>query len=208
MRKIILVLFLTAGVCASAYQTGSVSRPKFTNAPAAATAENQDKAKEEKPAAPGQQTAQTRSFTSYSSRPGNAWRQGVQTQTVQTQTATQAAQPKNEQAIKDKMIQRNQVGQQTKDASKEKNASGKKAAAEAAAPAAKEEDASKNGKGRYLGSITFKKEQAPAVADMLQSMMGGMQGGKGGTGGGAAPAGMPDMSALMNMAGQGGAGKK
>lgn len=211
MKKITFVLFMLASVSAFAYQAGRASRPQFSTAPAKTTVENQEKPKEDNSSVPGQQSVQTRSFTSYSSRSGNAWRQGVQTKPVQTQTATAAAKPKNEQAVKDNMARINPSAVTAKPTEKAakgaNNASAKKAAPETAEE--KPEGASKAGQRRYLGSITFKKEQAPAVAQMLQQMMGGAQGGNSGAQPNAAgstpamPAGMPDMSALMNMAGQG-----
>lgn len=200
MKKITFVLFLLASVSAFAYQTGRPSRPQFSTAPAAAAGENQEKAKEDKPAAPGQQGVQTRSFTSYSSRPGNAWRQGVQTKTVQTQTATDAAKPKNEQAVKDQLIQRSQPVAQPKADNKDAAKQGK-----SAAPEKEEKPKAEPAPADAGGAAVMKQLQG------LQGMMGALGGAPAANAGAkpnagatpAMPAGMPDMSALMNMAGQG-----
>ena len=86
MKKLLCFIWMISVLPVAAYQTRSVSRPQFNTASAAADGQTDQKGKS---SAPGQQGVQTRSFTSYSSRAGNAWRQGVQTKTVQTQPVAQ-----------------------------------------------------------------------------------------------------------------------
>ncbi len=200
MKKITFVLFMLMGVSAFAYQAGSTSRPQFSAAPAKA-ADTQAANKDEKSNIPGQQAVQTRSFTSYGSRTGSAWRQGVQTKTVQTQSAA-AAQSGREQAAKDKMAQVNVSPAKT-----------------AAPVASQPEKPAPAGKSAPAAAQPAQAGTDPAAMmqqlQSLQGLMGGMPGAQGskgaaaGNAGAAMPAGMPDMSALMNMmGGQGQPGKK
>ena len=200
MKKIIFVFILFTGVSAFAYRAGSVSRPQFSTAPAAPAAEGQDKTKDEKSNVPGQQGVQTRSFTSYGARAGNAWRQGVQTQTVQTQTAAQAGsavQVPSEQQVKDKVV----PGKQSAETQKPTDKAAPKAGKEAPAPKTPEAAAPQQPQAGSDPAAMMQQLQG------LQGMMGALGGTPGGKGG-SAPAGMPDMSALMNMTGQGKPGKK
>ena len=208
MKKILCFVFVVSALPVSAYQTGSVSRPQFKTAPASAEAQAEEK---EKPSVPGQQSVQTRSFTSYGSRNG-AWRQGVQTKTVQTQTAGRAVTPKDEETQVvmggTKVTQQGKITKTAKAAGTEKQ----QPSAPAATPKAGDKAAQKP------ADAAAQPEQDPAAMmqqlQAMQSMMGalgggstpgGAQGSKGGTpaAGGAMPAGMPDLSSLMNMAGQG-----
>lgn len=168
MKKIFLLTLLASATAAFAYQTGSVSRPNFT--PSTKT-EDADK---DKQSVPGQQGVQTRSFTSYGSRQG-AWRKGVQTQTVQTQKASQVA------------VKAKDPG----------NPDEQKAATAAKAVAAQVQNASAKATSNAPAAKKNDKAQPPAQAgapDM--SALANMMGGAGGAGGG-----MPDMSALTNMMG-------
>lgn len=208
MKKILGLILILSVLPAAAYQTGSVSRPQFKTAPAATEGQAEEK---EKPSVPGQQGVQTRSFTSYSSRNG-AWRQGVQTKTVQTQTAGRAVTPKDEETQVvmggTKLTQQGKITKTAKAAGAEKQQPSAPAATPKAGDKAAQKPAADVAQGAQDPAAMMQQLQA------MQSMMGalgggstpgGAQGSKGGTpaAGGAMPAGMPDLSALMNMAGQG-----
>lgn len=210
MKKILCSIIVLGALPVAAYQAGSVSRPQFKTASAAGEAQADEK---EKPSVPGQQGVQTRSFTSYGSRPGNAWRQGVQTKTVQTQTAGQAAAPKEagEETViggADKLTQQGKIAKTAKSAGTAKE----QPATPAAAPKATSQAAQKpaDAAAQPAQDPAAMMQQLQAMQSMMGSLgggatAGGAQGGKGGTpaAGGAMPAGMPDLSSLMNMAGQG-----
>lgn len=208
MKKILGLILILSVLPAAAYQTGSVSRPQFKTAPAATEGQAEEK---EKPSVPGQQGVQTRSFTSYSSRNG-AWRQGVQTKTVQTQTAGRAVTPKDEETQVvmggTKLTQQGKITKTAKAAGAEKQQPSAPAATPKAGDKAAQKPAADVPQGAQDPAAMMQQLQA------MQSMMGalgggstpgGAQGSKGGTpaAGGAMPAGMPDLSSLMNMAGQG-----
>ena len=197
-----------------AYQTGSVSRPNFSTA--ATRQGNQQDEEKEKSTVPGQKGVQTRSFSSYGARQ-NAWRQGVQTKSVQTQRAgAQKPQPKPQPGFED-------PGEQTA-----QNA--RAALAGKINPAGKPQGNPQDPKAQQnaaqnpaqdMGAVM---DQMKGVQDMMGGLgalmggQGGAQGGKGGQampdmsalmGGGAGGQGMPDISALMGGAGApGGKAKK
>ena len=207
MKKILILLFVLTTLPLFAYQTGSASRAKF--------ASSSQEEGQKQTTVPGQQGVQTRSFTSYGARQGG-WRKGVQTQSVKTQTVGKPA-PESEQAEEKTASSPAQPEIQSVAASTpakpvsasapktENNISTKKTAPETSEIKATTSTAS----GRVRGTITFKPEQAPAAMEVFQNMVGGMQGGKGEPAAAPnMPAGMPDLSTLMNMAGQGNTGKK
>lgn len=205
MRIELTVLLLVVSFPVFAYQVGGTSRPNFSTS--AATAK-QDKPDEEKTSsAPGQARVQTRSFTSYGSRQGSAWRQGVQTKTVQTQTAT--AQPKD---TADEAAQKAGVALNKQVAQAPKKEDVAPAAAPAAKPAPPPAPAANNAPADQAAAM----QQLQNVQNMMGALgnMGGTAAPGGAKKGGdttapAMPAGMPDLSALMNMSGgQTGAGKK
>lgn len=209
MKKFLCSIIMLGALPVAAYQTGSVSRPQFKTTPVAGEAQADEKAK---PSVPGQQGVQTRSFTSYGSRPGNAWRQGVQTKTVQTQTAGRAAAPKEagEETIvggADKLTQQGKIAKTAKSANTAKEQPATPAAAPKATPQAAQKPA--DAAAQPAQDPAAMMQQLQAMQGMMGALgggaSGGAQGGKGGTpaAGGAMPAGMPDLSALMNMAGQG-----
>lgn len=199
MRKYLLFSLFIAAVSAVAYQTGSVSRPNFSAQPAAQaeTEETTDSA------VPGQKAVQTRSFTSYSARQGSAWRQGVQTKTVQTKTAGAAFKDDGDKAAKNASAA---LKKEVPDSSSKPAAP----AAKAQPTAASTQPATANANADPAAMM----QQLQGLQNMMGAF-GGAQGGaqNGGKGGPAAsvpsmPGGMPDMSALMNMAGQSNVGKK
>jgi len=199
MKKILWLVLLAAAVEGAAYQTGSVSRPNFSASPA-----NAEEEKAEQPSVPGQKKVQTRSFTSYGARQGNTWRQGVQTKTVQTKTAGTVQEKEEKQAPAAAALKGSvSASSKTKPAA---SAAPAQPAPAAAAPAA------------AAGA-----DPAAVMQQLqgLQNMMGAFGGNpgaaapkdtKGGkpenTGAAAMPAGMPDISSLMNMAGSANTGKK
>ena len=208
MKKFVWLFVCFAALPVLAYQVGSVSRPNFS------PVEKTDTEQKDASAVPGQQGVQTRSFTSYGSRQKTTWRQGVQTQPVQTQTALEKATKDNgEKAAQDtaktlKALQKPTPAAEAGKADKKDNKPAQPQASDKNPPAAQ--------------------GQAPAAgadpAAMMQQLMGGMggaaaggnaaggmpdmsalMGAMGGAQGGAQGGGMPDMSSLMNMMG-GGAG--
>lgn len=203
MKKILCLIFIVSALPAFAYQTGSVSRPNFSTSAATAKQDGPTEDKE-KSSAPGQKGVQTRSFSSYSSRPGNAWRQGVQTKTVQTPAASAAFKDDGDKAAKNAPAALN----------KAKPSSAPKAA-DKAAPKKPDPQAAAQAEKQDPAAVSAETAAAMQQLQGLESLMGAM-GGAGGSksaaggkaGGAGAPAGMPDLSALMNMAGPGNTGKK
>ncbi len=212
MKKWFCFIFMISALPVVAYQTGSISRPQFNAQQGPQTAADANA----KPSVPGQQAVQTRSFTSYGSRPGNAWRQGVNTQTVQTQTATQAAATKdeNDKAAVNAAAQLTETNKISKDAKgviKSSTPKPAESAAEKPNPQAAQKPAAQPAQGAQDPAAMM--QQLQGLQNMMGAMngaaFGGAQGAKGAAAGAPAmPAGMPDLSALMNMAGQGNAGKK
>ncbi len=194
MKKWVWILWMFVALVADAYQVGGVSRPNFSSS--AGMQENSS-------VVPAQTAVQTRSFTSYGSRPGNGWRQGVKTQTVQTQTATDVAQKNKDLQAKDPVAEPVVVDEVVKPVSqpKETPKKGEKSGSYVASyakpadqPGAKESPAQPTNQAEATGAMQ--------QLQNLQGMMGAMTGGRADSGAGSAasPAGMPDISALMKAA--------
>lgn len=203
MKRIYILILLT-GVAfpVAAYQTGP-SQSNFSAGPSAAKASTF--------------TAQTRAFTNYASRhPG--WSRGVNTQTVQTQAAynPQAAQQAPAQTpVAPGIDAAAAMAALTKGAP-----AAKAAVAPAAAPAAAK--AAGNEQPQQAAAAATKEGAAVDPAAMMQQMgmgdmmknlgaLGGLMQGGAASGSGAAqggqtpamPAGMPDMSKLLQGMGVG-----
>lgn len=206
MKMLITVLCFITALPVLAYQTGSVSRPNFSTS---AAIPQQDKPEGDKTsAAPGQTRVQTRSFTSYGARQGSAWRQGVQTKPVQTQTAAPA--------VKDVPAQPAKPA-----ATKAASAAPAQAAKPSGKPAGQQPQQQAAGQQPAAAQTENPADIMKQLQGMpgLEGLMGGKQSGSGAAKGAGAlpgmpagmpnvPGGMPDISALMNMSGQNAAGKK
>ncbi len=199
MKKGLGFVFILVALSVEAYQVGGVSRPNFTSSTG----------QKEEAAVPAQTPVQTRSFTSYGSRPGNGWRQGVKTETVQTQTATSAAQKNKDPKIQDPVAEPGTAEAEAKPVSQPKVTSKKEekgavsasnAAKPAGQPASKDESASSAQGAEAMQQL----QNLQGMMGALGAMTGGQTGSE--TGSAASPAGIPDVSALMKAA-QGGSKK-
>ena len=188
MKKILwLVLFLVP-LCALAYQAGGASRANFSSG--AVTADKQAEEKSTS-AVPGQKAVQTRSFTSYSARSSNAWRQGVQTTTVQTPTAQAAFKDGGDQAARNAPAALNKQLKPTPQAKQSASPQTDKTA-----PAASQANTQPP---QDPAAMMQQMQGAQDMMKQVQSLQ-GMMGNNASAGAAAAPtmpAGMPDLSSLM-----------
>lgn len=206
----IVCMGLLVPVSAQTYRTGSSSRPSFGGTAA-------DSSTEESSVPGARSNIQTRTFSNYSSRKN--WSKGVQTQTVQTNTAGSQQQsfeeitaPGTAAAVQAAMSGKNQVQAQ-------QSATGKSAATTSAQTNAKTAPSTAQpaaqGQPAAAADPTAMLQQMQGMLQGLGAMGGNPAGGaKGGssTGGvGSIPGmpagvnvpGMPDMSALLNAASAG-----
>lgn len=192
IKPFIVITMLVGCVGGYAYQAGPTSKPNFGNA---ATTQDQDKESS---------TSQKggRMLNSYGSTHRN-WSQGVQTQTVQT-TLPVASDLTSSTPKKDEKKAENDKKQKvaaTEDKAKNVTASSK--------PSEEQQGATPKNAGTTDPSAML--QQLQGMQDMMKNLpnMGAATGGTqanpaAAAGTAAMPAGMPDMSALMNMAGTAG----